>query len=119
MDRPRGLSYNNLGGWLDLALVPAGCLVFLFKLIHAAGGIDQFLSSGEERVAGGADFHADIAFVRGTGFECIAAGADNIRLVIYGMNSSFHGKEKDPFENFSIAKIRNPVDPKTHGVQVA
>jgi hypothetical protein len=27
---------------LDLAPVPAGCLVLLFKLIDAAGGIDHF-----------------------------------------------------------------------------
>ena len=70
-------------------------------------------------MAGGADFHADIALMRGAGLERIAAGANNIRLVINRVNSSFHGEEKDSFRDLQYSKNRNPVDPKTHGVQVA
>ena len=35
-----------------------GVSVFLGEALDAAGGVDQFLLAGEERVAIGADFHA-------------------------------------------------------------
>jgi len=39
------------------------------ETFDAAGRIHQLLFAGEERVAGGADFHADVALVRGFGLE--------------------------------------------------
>ena len=37
--------------------------VFLLEAIHASGGIDQLLFTGEERMAARADFNSDVAFV--------------------------------------------------------
>src|SRR5690348_11030028 len=74
------------GGWLLcfrpselrrllFLLVTAGGLVLLFEAIDSAGGVDQLLAPGEERVAVRADFHADVAFVRRPRLEGVAAGA--------------------------------------------
>jgi len=60
-------------------------------------------------VAGGADFHADVAFVRRLSLERVAAGANHVHRSISGMNSSFHFCGGDPFETFSIAKLETPV----------
>ena len=92
-----GLPYS-LRSRLNLALVPASCLILLLKTIDATGGVDQLLPAREERVARRADFHADIALVRSAGFERIAAGANDVRLIIDRVNSSFHGKRRIPFE---------------------
>jgi hypothetical protein len=47
------------------------------------------LFAGEERVAVGADFRVDIAFMRGLGGETVATGADHSDLVIVRVNSLF------------------------------
>src|SRR5262245_50310892 len=49
-------------------------LVFPLKSFNAAGGIDQFLLSSEERMAFGADFQVDLRFRRAR-LEGFAAGA--------------------------------------------
>jgi len=65
--------------------------VLFLEAFDAAGGIDQFLLAGEERVAIGADFHADqLAFERGPRFKSIAAGAMHRHSVVIGMDSFFH-----------------------------
>ena len=38
--------------------------VLAAEALDASGGINQLLLAGEERVAGGADFEQDVAFVR-------------------------------------------------------
>jgi len=108
-----------LCGRLRLVLLAPCSLILLLKSIDAASGINELLAAGKERVAGGADFHADIALMRGARFKRISAGPDNIRLVLGGVNSGFHGNEKDSFRDSQYSKNRNPVDPETHGVQVA
>ena len=45
------------------------------EALDAAGGVDQLLLAGEERVAGGADFDDDVALVGGARLEVVAAGA--------------------------------------------
>src|SRR5690349_2557556 len=72
-----------ISGWSESLLgcsgfAAAGACVFLLEAINAAGGINQLLAAGEERVAGGADFHADIALVRRPRLEHVAARADHV-----------------------------------------
>ena len=43
------------------------------EALDAACRIHQALLAGEERVAVGADFHADPAFMGGARFKCVAA----------------------------------------------
>ena len=89
----------------------AGDFVLLLETVHAAGGIHQLLAAREERVAGGTDFDADVAFVRRFGLERVAAGADHVHRGISRMNSSFHFCGGDPFETLSITKTGNPRGP--------
>src|SRR6185437_9127953 len=45
------------------------------EAFDTAGGVDQLLLAGEERVAGIADFDDDVALVGGARYELVAAGA--------------------------------------------
>src|ERR1022692_4790300 len=84
-------------------------LVLPLELVDAAGGVHQLLLTGEERVAGRADFHADIAFMRRARLEGMAAGADHIQFVVSGVNSDLHFITGIPFETLSIPpKKTNP-----------
>jgi len=100
--------HPGLRGGLGLFGV-ARDLVLPLEAVDTAGGIHQLLLAREERVAGGADFHADVAFVRRLSLERVAAGANHVHRSISGMNSSFHFCGGDPFETFSIAKLETPV----------
>ena len=64
-------------------------IVFTLEAFHAAGGIDEFLLAGKERMAGGADFHPDVIH-GGTGLKGVAARARNRGQIILGMNFFFH-----------------------------
>jgi hypothetical protein len=70
---------------------PRGLLhaVSFLESFHAAGGIDQLLLPGEERMAGGADLRADFR-LGGAGLEGVAAEAFHRHFVILGMDSFFH-----------------------------
>ena len=57
------------------------------EALDAAGGVDQLLLAGEERVAGRADFNDDRALVGRTRVELVAAGALYVRIGVSGMNS--------------------------------
>jgi hypothetical protein len=70
------------------------------EALDAARGINQLLFAGEERVAVGADFHRDVAFVRGTRSEIVAAGAVHLYRLICWMNASLHD-----FPNLSLQKV--------------
>jgi hypothetical protein len=74
--------------------------VFAAETFHTACGIDQFLLAGEERMAIGADFQADFAFVGRPCGELVAARAVYVRLVICGMNSWLHW----PLKPFRVVK---------------
>jgi len=63
--------------------------VSLLESFHPAGGIDQLLLSGKERMAGGADFGADFR-LGGTALEGVAAQAFHRHFLILGMDSFFH-----------------------------
>ena len=81
-----------LGGYFAAA---AGCRfgfgfgVLAAEALDATRSVDQLLFAGEERVAVGADFRVDVAFVRGAGGEVVAAGADDANLVVIGVNFLF------------------------------
>ena len=64
--------------------------VTLVKAIDASRGIDQLLLTGKERVAGGTDFHVQIAFFRRTRLEGLAASAANSDFSVFRVNSRFH-----------------------------
>ena len=82
---------NLLGSDL-FALCSAGSGELAFKTIYATGGIDQLLLTSEKRVAVGANFDADVAFVSRAGLELVSACASHIDLIVCGVNSSFHTK---------------------------
>src|SRR5260370_1078444 len=58
--------------------------------IHAAGGIDQFLFAGKERMASRTNLNMQISFSCGTGLESLPAGAGDGYLVIFRVNSRLH-----------------------------
>jgi hypothetical protein len=68
----------------------ARSLVLPLEPVNAARGVHQFLAAGEERMAGGADLHADIALVRRAGLEGVAASANDVDFLISGVNTSLH-----------------------------
>src|ERR1035437_9009283 len=67
--------------------------VLAAEALDAAGRIHELLLAGKERVAGGADFYADVALMSGTGDECVAAGAMHADLTIVGMDGCFRSEE--------------------------
>src|SRR5262245_34219491 len=54
-------------------------------------------------MAGGTDFHADIAFVRRSRLERVPTGANDVHFVIRGVNTSLHWSGILS-GNYSIAK---------------
>src|SRR5580700_8869452 len=64
-----GLSAGGFG------FAGVGFVEFAAEALDAAGGVDQLLLAGEERVAGGADFDDDVALVGGAGLKGRSAGA--------------------------------------------
>jgi hypothetical protein len=68
-----------------------GVGVFFGEAFDAAGGVDQFLLTGEEGVAIGADFDVQHVALDGrTGSEIVAAGAVHRDGVIVGVDTWFH-----------------------------
>src|SRR6202035_2883349 len=80
----RGLSFGLRFGFRSILGVLAA------EALHASGGIHQLLLAGKERMAGGADFNADVAFMSRPGNKGIAARAMHTNFVISGMNGCFH-----------------------------
>ena len=64
-------------------------LVLLTEPFDPAGGVDQFLFSGEKRMALRTNFDPDILFGR-TDCDLVAAGTLNGRLEIMRMDVCFH-----------------------------
>ena len=60
------------------------------ETIHAAGGIDQFLLAGKERVASRTNLDVQISLARRTSFKSLAAGAGHGYLFIFRVYSGFH-----------------------------
>ena len=66
-----------------------GFLVAAAEFLNAAGDVDQFLFAGDERVAFGADTDF-LFFAGGVDVPDFAAGADDLRRTIRGMDGIFH-----------------------------
>ena len=75
--------------------------VFPAEALHAAGGIQQLLLAGKERMAIGADFYVDVAPMGGAGGEVVAARAHDAHFVVCGMDSCLHGSP-NRFADYSI-----------------
>ena len=88
--QPPGAAHGLVGPLLGVG-DGLGLFVLLGEPLHTAFGVDQLLLPGEERVAVGADFHADIALVRGARLELVPARADDVDFFVGGVNSGFHG----------------------------
>ena len=69
-----------------------GCLaaIALVEAIDASSGIDQFLFTGEKRVASRTNFDVQVAFAGRASFEGLAARAGNGDLSVFWVNSWFH-----------------------------
>ena len=103
-----------------------GLAVFLAEFVYATSGIDDFLLSGVERVAGGAHVEVEIAVAqRGTRLKRVAATARNGKVVISGMGFRFHdiqlhrhegggilGRDSRNFKDFrSAGRVRGAPKP--------
>ena len=75
------------GSGLFLLLAP---LVLLLELLNAPRGIDELHLAGEERMAGRADLDPEV-LLRGPRRERAPARADDVDLVILGMDAFFQG----------------------------
>jgi hypothetical protein len=80
------LNAQPLTGLLLLGLCD---IVLLAEAFDAAGGVDEFLLAGKERMAGGTYFHFDV-FGGGTGFYDVPAGAGDFGHLVFGMYLFFH-----------------------------
>lgn len=80
-----------------------GLLLLAFRVLaaeslDAAGTIQDFLFSGKERMATGANFNVDVALMGRTGYEVITTGALNAHFVVSGMNGCLHGSLQTSLE---------------------
>ena len=64
--------------------------VLLAEAIDTASGVDEALLTGEERMAGGADFDVHDFALGGKDFHDVAACADKLSLVDFRMDAFFH-----------------------------
>jgi hypothetical protein len=81
-------------GWLLLFGGGACFAVLAAEALDAAGGIDQLLLAGKERVATRADFYADVALVCRARGKGAATGAVHAHFMIRGMDCCLHGVSK-------------------------
>lgn len=63
--------------------------VFLLELINSAAGIQELLLAGEERMAAGANFDAQL-FLGRSSFKGVAAGAGHLSYIVLGLNCCLH-----------------------------
>jgi hypothetical protein len=67
------------------------CLgILAAKALDSAGGVNQFLLAGEERVAVGADFYVHVAFMGGASRKAVTACTQNANLMVGRMDGCFH-----------------------------
>lgn len=63
--------------------------IFLVEALDASCGVDEFLLSGKERMAGGTNFNLNVLYRR-TGLDDIATCAGDGGELIFGVDSLFH-----------------------------
>jgi hypothetical protein len=66
----------------------------LREFLHAAGGINELLLTGEKRMAGRANTKAQVLF-GGAGVIDGATGADDLAFHIFGVDIRFHGSREN------------------------
>ena len=90
----RGFPRGRLGALFRLRLGGGGRVVgeTAAEFFHAAGGIDEFLGSGEERVAGGANTEAELG-LGGAGLVGRPTGTGHGGGNVFGMSFRFHEEE--------------------------
>lgn len=93
-----------VGGASFAGISPLLFGVTAFEALDAAGGIDEFLLTGEERVAFRADADPDVGAC-GTGVDHVPTGADDIGFPIFGMDVRFHEKAKDATKSGKLKAI--------------
>lgn len=86
------LRSSSRSGGSDLGSRATGLrgTVALGELVDSAGGVDESLFTGEERMARGTDTHAE-RLLSGACWIDRTAGAGDGRLVSVGMDVGFHG----------------------------
>jgi hypothetical protein len=89
------ICWRLLRGWRGLFGVLAT------EALDAARGVYQALLAREERVAVGADFQADPAFVGRAGLEGVSARAVDLDGSVCGVNSGLCHDLKIPFLQFT------------------
>ena len=96
-----GSEIPRRGAWGsgNLFLFAFGLRVLAAEALDAARGVEYLLLAGEERVAGRADFDADIALMGRPGQKGITACAMHTRLMVIGVNSCFHNGSETSVEN--------------------
>ena len=65
------------------------------EFFDAAGGVNQFLFAGKERVAGGADLHLQLGEYRAD-LKGAAAGTYRVNSLVFRMYIFFHGTGDPP-----------------------
>jgi len=93
-----------LGGCFDFSCVALGVLAT--EALDTAGGVHELLLAGKEGVAGGADFHADVAFVGGAGDKCVTAGAVHADFAVAGMDGCFHVSSETSIQTLDSTGVR-------------
>ena len=64
---------------------------FVVEFVHTTGSVDDFLSTGVERVAQRANLNVEAVFFHcGFGYEFVAARAGNVDFVVVRVNTLFH-----------------------------
>jgi hypothetical protein len=70
-------------------LLFAGSCETLLELVNTSAGVNKLLLAGEERVALGANFNAEIA-LGGTARNFVAACASDNAFFVFGMDAFLH-----------------------------
>jgi len=113
-----GEAFRN-GLWMRISLLGRfGFGGIAFRVLaaepfYAAGGVHELLLAGEEGMAGGADFNADVAFVRRARNKCVPAGAMHPDLAVVRMDSCFHVNSTSIQTFDSIGGVKDSARPES------
>ena len=82
--------YNIVAKLIRVGFFEIISAVLFLELFDPPCGIDEFLFTGVERVAGGANIHADVLAKRRAGSKCVPAGAGYGNVFVFGMYLCLH-----------------------------
>src|SRR5688500_8793776 len=89
--------------------------VLAVEALDPARGVDQLLLTREERMARRAELDVN-RLLRGTGVDDIAAGADDLRLLVTRMNAFLHGGAAFIHRGFRRCNAASSMGVVGHGV---